>query len=59
MQRLERVLPTFVFVVMLGANLLNVPTFSVPLVLGAIFMAAVPGLIVFVLIKLLMWWLLR
>ncbi|ADG41163.1 MULTISPECIES: hypothetical protein [Leuconostoc] len=59
MQRLERVLPTFVFVVMLGSNLINASHLSVSVIFMAVIMAAISGLIIFGLIKLLTWWLLH
>ncbi|MEX0381121.1 hypothetical protein AB3K25_02965 [Leuconostoc sp. MS02] len=59
MQRLERVLPIFVFVVMLGANMLNAPNLSMPTVLMAILSALIPSMIIFGLIKLLEWWIKR
>ncbi|WP_294974703.1 hypothetical protein [uncultured Leuconostoc sp.] len=59
MQRLERVLPVLVFVVMLGTNLLNAPNLSIPILLLAIVSALIPGVIIFGLIKFLEWWMAR
>lgn len=59
MAKLERVLPTFIFVVMLGSNLLNVPNFSMPTLGMAIVSALIPAVLVFGLIRFLAWWIQR
>ncbi|WP_459524256.1 hypothetical protein [Leuconostoc lactis] len=59
MAKLERVLPTFIFVVMLGSNLLNMPSMTLPAIILAIVGALIPAIVVFGLIRLLTWWLQR
>ncbi|WP_220738705.1 hypothetical protein [Leuconostoc miyukkimchii] len=59
MKRLEVVLPTFVFVVLLGANLLNAPHLSLLVIVSVVLLSAIPSLVVFGLIKFLTWWMLR
>ncbi|GMA70348.1 hypothetical protein GCM10025879_15940 [Leuconostoc litchii] len=59
MKSLERTLPVFVFVVLLGSNLLNLSQFSFVSVLIAILLAAIAGVIVFGLVKFLWWWVRR
>lgn len=56
MNRLEWVLPTFVFVVMLGSNIINADHLTISLFLIAVIVAAIPSVIVFGLIKFLEWW---
>lgn len=59
MAKLERVLPTFIFVVMLGSNLLNMPSMTLPAIILAIVGALIPAIVVFGLIWFLTWWLQR
>ena len=59
MAKLELVLPTFIFVVMLGSNLLNMPSMTLPAIILAIVGALIPAIVVFGLIRLLTWWLQR
>lgn len=59
MAKLERVLPTFIFVVMLGSNLLNMPSMTLPAIILAIVGALIPAIVVFGLIRFLTWWLQR
>ncbi|AFT81357.1 hypothetical protein FE407_02185 [Leuconostoc carnosum] len=56
MNRLEWVLPIFVFVVMLGSNIINADHLTISLFLIAVIVAAIPSVIVFGLIKFLEWW---
>ncbi|KAA8381112.1 hypothetical protein FD956_02190 [Leuconostoc carnosum] len=56
MNRLEWVLPIFVFVVMLGSNIINTNHLTISLFLIAVIVAAIPSVIVFGLIKFLEWW---
>ncbi|MGX7041240.1 hypothetical protein ACWN9M_05605 [Leuconostoc lactis] len=59
MAKLERVLPTFIFVVMLGSNLLNMQRSTLPAIALAIIDALIPAIVVFALIRFLTWWLQR
>ncbi|WP_273711582.1 hypothetical protein [Leuconostoc mesenteroides] len=59
MKSMERILPVFVFVVLLGSNLLNISHFSFVSVFFAVFWPLVAGVSVFGLIKLLWWWVQR
>lgn len=59
MKSLERILPIFVFVVMLSANLLNMPDNHWRSIIMAVILAAFAGLIVFGLIRFLWWWVQR
>lgn len=59
MAKLERVLPTFIFVVMLGSNLLNMQRSTLPAIALAIIGALIPVIVVFALIRFLTWWLQR
>ncbi|MBZ1527607.1 hypothetical protein [Leuconostoc mesenteroides] len=59
MKSMERILPVFVFVVLLGSNLLNISHFSFVSVCFAVFWPLVAGVFVFGLIKLLWWWVQR
>ena len=59
MAKLERVLPTFIFVVMLGSNLLNMQRSTLPAIALAIIGALIPAIVVFGLIRFLTWWLQR
>ncbi|MDC2806757.1 hypothetical protein [Leuconostoc suionicum] len=59
MKSLERILPIFVFVVLLGSKLLNLSHFSFVSVFFAVFWPLVAGVFVFGLIKLLWWWVQR
>lgn len=59
MAKLERVLPTFIFVVMLGSNLLNMQRSTLPAIALAIISALIPAIVVFALIRFLTWWLQR
>ncbi|HCU42501.1 hypothetical protein N2F28_04405 [Leuconostoc falkenbergense] len=59
MKSLERILPIFVFVVMLSANLLNMPDNHWQSIIMAVILAAFSGLIVFGLIRFLWWWVQR
>jgi len=56
MNRLEWVLPIFLFVVMLGSNIINADHLTISLFLIAVIVAAIPSVIVFGLIKFLEWW---
>jgi hypothetical protein len=56
---MERILPVFVFVVLLGSNLLNISHFLFVSVFFAVFWPLVAGVFVFGLIKLLWWWVQR
>nr|WP_238786193.1 hypothetical protein [Leuconostoc citreum] len=59
MNKLAIVLPIFVFVVVLGSNLLNMPHVSILTILLSIFWAAVVALVIFGLIRFLLWWMLH
>ena len=59
MAKLERVFPTFIFVVMLGSNLLNMQRSTLPAIALAIIGALIPAIVVFALIRFLTWWLQR
>ncbi|EEJ42385.1 hypothetical protein WZ78_07885 [Leuconostoc mesenteroides subsp. dextranicum] len=59
MKSMERILPVFVFVVLLGSNLLNISHFLFVSVFFAVFWPLVAGVFVFGLIKLLWWWVQR
>ena len=59
MAKLERVLPTFIFVVMLGSNLLDMQRITLPAIALAIIGALIPAIVVFALIRFLTWWLQR
>lgn len=59
MAKLERVLPTFIFVVMLGSNLLNMQRSTLPAIALAIIGALIAAIVVFALIRFLTWWLQR
>ncbi|MCT8388585.1 hypothetical protein D0501_00495 [Leuconostoc holzapfelii] len=56
MAKLERVLPTFIFVVMLGSNLLNATSLALPAIGLAVIGALIPAGLVFGLIRFLTWW---
>ncbi|MFT9388522.1 MULTISPECIES: hypothetical protein [Leuconostoc] len=56
MAKLERVLPTFIFVVMLGSNLLNATSLTLPAIGLAVIGALIPAGLVFGLIRFLTWW---
>ncbi|MGX7051085.1 hypothetical protein [Leuconostoc palmae] len=59
MQKLERVLPIFVFIVCSCSNLLNMKNTSFLTIISAFFWAAIMGLIIYGLIRLLGWWILH
>ncbi|KDA52251.1 hypothetical protein L963_402 [Leuconostoc mesenteroides subsp. cremoris T26] len=59
MKSMERILPVFVFVVLLGSNLFNISHFLFVSVFFAVFWPLVAGVFVFGLIKLLWWWVQR